>query len=221
MLIALSNTAVAETFYGDIDIRVDERGLVTIEGETNYPSLKTKDSPEYTSKEGKYWILNISTERRFSALLYRIHLPKNTDINYLKLQRMGRIEHRPNEIVIIGTAQEQPLEIIIQYSFNSYSSNYAFLWIIIIPAIAIGLFLFLIKNKKNKRKGPVHAIPLLERQKEIYSIIRKRGEITQKELQQITGLPKSSLSRNIEALVRKDLIKKIDNGMTNIIMLKK
>jgi uncharacterized membrane protein len=180
-----------------------------------------KDSPVYTSKEGKYWVLNISTQEEFSALLYRIHLPKNTDINYLKLQRMGRIEHKPNEIIIIGTVQDQPLEIIIQYSFSSHPSEGSYFWIILIPAIALVIFLWLKKKKKNKtRKGPIPAIHLPERQKDIYLIIKKKGEITQKELQEATGLPKSSLSRNINSLIQKGIITKIENGMTNIIKLK-
>jgi uncharacterized membrane protein len=220
MLFILSNIAISETYYGELDIRVDERGLVNIEGETNLPSIETKNSPDYTSKEGRYWVLNISTQEEFSALLYRIHLPKNTDINYLKLQRMGRIEHRTDEIVIIGTAQDQPLKILIQYSLSSYTSKASYFWIILIPAIALGVFFLLKKNKSKTRKGPIPAIHLPERQKDIYLVIKKKGQITQKELQEVTGLPKSSLSRNINSLIQKGIITKIENGMTNIIKLK-
>lgn len=60
-----------------------------------------------------------------------------------------------------------------------------------------------------------------KRQQEILSILFKHNrKMTQKELEIIMGIPKSSISRNIKTLQLKGLIKKDQIGVTNYIYLK-
>ncbi|MBU2442886.1 MAG: winged helix-turn-helix transcriptional regulator, partial [Nanoarchaeota archaeon] len=57
--------------------------------------------------------------------------------------------------------------------------------------------------------------------REIMRIIEKNKKpITQAALEKILKIPKSSLSRNIDSLVRKDIITKEGKGMSNVLFLK-
>ncbi|MBN1377291.1 winged helix-turn-helix transcriptional regulator [Candidatus Woesearchaeota archaeon] len=97
--------------------------------------------------------------------------------------------------------------------------NYSFLWITgIIILISTGIWFFI---KQRGKKPKVNIEALSKRQKQIYMIVRKHKRITQSNLQDKLNLPKSSLSRNIDSMVRKGIIEKKKRGMTNLIMLKK
>lgn len=61
---------------------------------------------------------------------------------------------------------------------------------------------------------------LAESQEKIVDLLLDAGgELTQKQLQHRSGLPKATLSRNIDVLSRKGIIAKQSRGMTNMIML--
>jgi uncharacterized membrane protein len=50
-------------------------------------------------------------------------------------------------------------------------------------------------------------------------IIEKGGSITQKQLQNELAVPKATLSRNVDALVKRNIVHKQSRGMTNVIRL--
>ncbi|MGV8161886.1 MAG: helix-turn-helix transcriptional regulator [Candidatus Nanoarchaeia archaeon] len=52
-------------------------------------------------------------------------------------------------------------------------------------------------------------------------LIDAKGELTQKQLQHRSGLPKATLSRNIELLSKKNILIKQSRGLTNMIILSK
>jgi uncharacterized membrane protein len=52
-------------------------------------------------------------------------------------------------------------------------------------------------------------------------ILDAGGELTQKQLQHRSGLPKATLSRNIDNLVKKNILIKQSRGMTNMLLLNK
>jgi uncharacterized membrane protein len=54
----------------------------------------------------------------------------------------------------------------------------------------------------------------------VETIQKNKGSITQAKLEKSLEIPKSSLSRNIESLVRKNILVKESKGMTNLIMIK-
>ena len=61
---------------------------------------------------------------------------------------------------------------------------------------------------------------LPERQRQIVEIIeRNKGPVPQKRLETEIGIPKSSMSRNIDSLTRKGIIRKEGKGMSNVICL--
>lgn len=130
-------------------------------------------------------------------------------------------------------------------SFNYYYLILFFL-IIVVVVFIIFYFKYKIKFKKirkslNKDITPVNneknnlLIDKIEinlddeflekynlnfRQKEILKIILEKNEITQKDLEKILKIPKSSLSRNINSLINKNLINKKSLGGTNLLFLK-
>jgi hypothetical protein len=108
------------SYYADITINVDKTGLVIIDGKTNYPDLiGGYQTNEFTSKKGKYWFLNISFDERFSSFIYRIELPKYATVNYIRTPDLSRFEHKGEGLVIIGTGEDKPFNILVQYSIDN------------------------------------------------------------------------------------------------------
>lgn len=221
ILLLFTLSVYAQQNYADIKIDVTNSGLVTITGETDYQELLAQDSPDYTSKKGKYWVLNISINKKFSDLVYVLNLPENSKINYLKTPSLTRIEDEDKGISIIGTAQNKPFTLIVQYSIgqNKISTNFTIVFLTIFLPISV---LFILIKKKKRPKISFNKDSLTQRQKQILKIVEKsRKPVTQARIEKISKLPKSSLSRNIESLVRKQVLKKEARGMSNIISLNK
>ena len=218
-LFVLLLDASAYEYYGDIEIHVRDDGRISIDGTTNYPSLEIENSAEYTSKQGKYWVLNLTFDQEFKNLIYTLRLPKRSFINYIKSPRLARIEARDDGLYVIGTAENQKFNLILQYQIPLTNPNYRYLYYVV-GFILISSFAFIFFNLFTKTKLQHHKIRgLTERQKTIWKLVKKNNEITQAELEKITKLPKSSLSRNIDSLIRKGFLKKESKGMSNIIYL--
>jgi predicted transcriptional regulator len=219
LLIILINCSLslAIDYYADVDIYVKENGLVSIEGITNHPSLSVEDVPDFTSKQGKFWTFNISLSN-FSDYVYRLHLPKGSLINYMNLPNIARIEHSEKHISIIGTAINKDFNIVVQYEINRENSkNYYFLGIILILLLGVSYFFY---NKKKKKKK-VDIGSLTERQKLIFDVLKKNKKpMTQKQIQNKLNLPKSSISRNINSMVRKGILGKNKIGISNKVFIK-
>ena len=73
---------------------------------------------------------------------------------------------------------------------------------------------------KEKEKNNIDLSLFSPRQQDIIKILEEKGKITQKELETIMKIPKSSISRNIQTLVIKGVIQKESVGLTNYISLK-
>lgn len=208
----------SQDYYADVKIDVTSDGFVTIKGETNHPLLKIEKSPEYTQKKGKYWLLNITIDDIFSDYIYELNLPDNAVINYIKTPSLSRIGYEDG-ISVIGTGKDKKFFIITQYymTFNKKNKS-ILLYVLIILLIGIIVYYFY----KKKKKKPYNPDILTERQKQIMKIIEKsKKPVTQAMIEKKTKLPKSSLSRNIESLVRKGILKKESKGMSNVLFLKK
>lgn len=75
-------------------------------------------------------------------------------------------------------------------------------------------------EQKNEKKTLIDLSKFPLRQQEIITILITRKKITQKELETQMKIPKSSISRNVQALVSKNIIIKENKGMTNYLSLK-
>lgn len=212
----------SEEYYADVTIEVDYNGEVTISGQTNHPQLLIEKTQNYTSKDGTYWTLNISISDIFSDYIFDVSFPEGTVINYLKVPSSFRIETYNGRLHLIGTGQEKPLFVVIQYRFeekNTEQDYQILLGLIFAMVLLVILYYFKLNHKKSKKKKSEDKF-LTERQKQIVSYIENKKEpVAQAELQRELKFPKASLSRNIDSLVNKGILKKGRKGMTNLIYL--
>jgi uncharacterized membrane protein len=70
---------------------------------------------------------------------------------------------------------------------------------------------------RNKKKVFVSIFP--KRQQDILKILKEREKITQKELEDLILIPKSSISRNVKSLLVKGIIRKEKIGLSNYLFL--
>jgi uncharacterized membrane protein len=218
-VIAASNTFAAD-FYADVNIIVSKDGSVSVSGETNHPSLQVESSQDFTSKKGPVWLLNITVDDVFSDYIYELHLPENAYVTYLKTFQLSRIMH-DGGITIIGTGEEQPFSVVVQYTVGPISSSVAkFLYLGIFIVLAFLLYFgYSVYSKRKKSVAVSYSTDsLTDRQKQIVIFLEKsKKPVTQASMEKHFGWPKSSLSRNIDSLVRKGILKKESKGITNVI----
>ena len=227
----------SQPYYADIDIEIIKMGTAHITGLSSIPSLQTPlTTDQFTSKEGKYWTFNLTTEETLNSYVYELTLPEDANLNYIKTSENFRLEDSQGKLKIIGSGEDKPLEIILQYSFSSQeesSSTLPFLIGTIVVLIAIigsgFVYLFMKKtstnnssSQKEEENNPVSQIDtslLSPRQKEIIDILLEKEKISQKALEELVSIPKSSLSRNLKTLQVKGYIRKEQIGQTNYIIL--
>lgn len=228
----------AQNYYADIEISVDESGIVDIEGISNHPDLVVENSHLYTYKKQSYWLLNITKEEVFSDYIYVLTLPEGSKINHIKTSGFRGIEEEDGKLIISGAGQNESLSIVVQYQVNKStdeqsSVDFVILSVLIMSIIILtGLLLyFVFKNKQKESVGPdVNVVSedeysfkgLSERQKEIVQLlIDTKRPLTQVEIQKELDMPKAAVSRNVHSLEIKGLIEIEKIGMSNLIRLKK
>lgn len=215
------------SYYADVDIEVDNAGISAITGTTNHPQLQTGTSENFTSKQGSFWLLNVSVKETFSVYVYSIKLPENAVINYLKTSSQVRIQIDSGKLTIHGTGENEAFSLLVQYSISPKKRSY-YLVVYGVTVLLLGLVYYVIKQRKKlsiiKEVSSVVPLPkynpatLTERQRLIVELLKKsKNPVTQKTLENELKLPKSALSRNIESLVRKGILKKEKKGISNII----
>ena len=231
--------------YADLDIFVDETGKTTISGFTDYKGLIVSESHKFTSKNGEMWIFNLSIDEVFSEFVFNLNLPSGAQTNYIKTTPEFRITQGDNSnLKIVGIGENRELSILVQYSFEELeSSNFSFLgfffsYILLgLTILFIILFVIIKKVKKSKIVEEIVSeveeledkiighdyskLNLNQRQLNIIEILKKYGEISQKNLEEELNIPKSSISRNLQSMSAKNIICIKKNGITNIISLLK
>ena len=110
--------------YSDVRFLVSETGEVEITGNTNYEPF-AGTTQQLTSKEGNYWVLNI-TAPVFEEFIYHIQLPKYATINYIKANSAVRIEDNDGTLTITSTGSQKPIEVVIQYSIGKAQASAIF-----------------------------------------------------------------------------------------------
>lgn len=216
--IILCSYLVSANYYADVVIDVHENGLVEIKGDSNHQILKNGIYDNLTTKQKGYWILNISTKEKFSEYIYELNLPKNSQINYLGVFGIDKFEDI-NGLKISGNVRNKPFAIVVQYKHRIIKTSYLpFLSSAVLFIIFTVSVYFYKKNKIPKKT--YHKENFSEREFLIIQLLLKNNScLTQAELEKKTTLPKASLSRNIESLLRKKIIEKNKSGMTNKIKL--
>lgn len=212
-------TANATEYYGDLYFNVNSQGTTNITGTTNHPLLQEKTTQEYTSKNMENWTFTINTQEIFSEYIYEITLPEKAELTKINTTDNYTTSTQNNRLIITGIGKNKSLVIEIKYIIPIQNEKNYFneTTIVIILAImlAAGLLLgVMIFNKnKNKKIFSYNKEALTQRQLEIVKLV-ETGTNTQAELQKKLGYPKSSLSRNLDSLEKKGIIKKERKGMT-------
>ncbi|MEM0360594.1 MAG: winged helix-turn-helix transcriptional regulator [Candidatus Diapherotrites archaeon] len=219
-------------YYADIEIEIESDGLAIISGTTNHPALAAGQSQKLTSKNNGQWLFSIDLNEQFSDFVFSVLLPEGASITNMEVPS-PRIETRNGRIEVNGFGRNQPFSVKIQYLIEPPKKEPLLpLWayVLLLFAFFITASYSILRYKKKtlattkviEKKGlsEKEKAALTERQLAIIEIVEKNnGMISQKKLQEALSIPKASVSRNVEALVKKGYLKKEQKGMTNMLFL--
>ncbi len=224
-------------YYADVSAILEPDGSAAISGASNHPLLSPRNTYDFTSKKGQYWLFNISTAEPFSDFIFKVALPENSVINYVKAPSQVRISEENRRLTITGTGNDEPFSVQIQYYIGGSSEDWTFSWALFLSGAAIFILVIIIitvllhrrARGTGQGKKPEHAKEpaynpdtLTERQKQILDIIKASNTVvTQAMIEREIKIPKSSISRNIDSLAKRGIIKKERRGMSNILTLLK
>ncbi len=221
ILLLLANLACAQ-YYADVSFDIGEDGSVDISGTSNHPGLVVSHRTDLTSKAGSNWVFNMSlpTDERFSDIVYEVILPAGAEINYAKTKGQFRISADGGRMAVSGTSSDTEMSIIIQYRIGQVKSIMDWAPYGVLFLFFVILALFVIKRRKITSNEMPH--DLTERQKQILEYVRRSSEsVTQTQVGEALGLAKSSVSRNVDTLLKKGYIVKESIGMSSYLSVKK
>jgi len=231
VLLVLGTFCLAqETYYADVVFDVSESGSVVVSGRANHPMLKSQVIDSFTSKRGGYWLLNITLPQGdvFSDYVYVVRLPQGASVNYVKSTGSWRITTEGGRIAVSGVGGNETLGVVVQYQIGSEpvveqstSDNNYYLAAAIVLLIAAAV-VFLRRRAEPKEELSYDPNLLSPRQSDIMRIVRQEGKpVNQSLVCERLNLPKSSVSRNVESLVKMGLLKKTRNGMSTMLYMAK
>jgi len=230
---------LASDYYADLEIIIDNSGFATIYGVTSHPDLLAENTEIYTSKKQSLWLLNITKNEIFSYFVFKLTLPKNSEINYVSSSGSVIIGEELGSLIIKGFGENESLSLIVQYKTEKTIEEEGIfgldflIFILLICIIILILLFFIVIIFIEKQKKPVsiektedgqeiNLKGLNDRQKKIVKLlIESKRSLTQTEIQRKLDIPKAAVSRNIRGLEIKGLIEKEQIGMSNLIRLKK
>jgi len=140
-------------------------------------------------------------------------------------------ENETNETAYDGSGAVEPTNYNIEYieePKNDDWKKYAFIPIVLI-VIILSVFIHLrIKKSKQEKKKEIHDFAaekiesiLSEAEFAIVSELRAENDLTQAELCRRTQIPKSTMSRTLDKLEDKGILKRMGYGMSNRVRLMK
>jgi len=240
----LSTSTLATEYYIDQEIEIMENGDAVVDGITNVDlfsdlgldgDIIQGTTSELTSKSGKYWLVEYNNDQTISNYIIKIKFPKHVKINHIGSKSKLLVEDYEGHTILTFIGTDQILDIKVQYSFSGVDSNESFFmsyWFYL-ALIVVGLIIYLVgasgetkdKTKKehkqktlNKTKLDTIKLTLNETQLKIVdALLDQDGECSQTKLRHLTGIPKASLSRNLELLSQKHVVSKYYNGTSNYI----
>jgi len=211
----------AQEYYADVVMDVSESGTVFISGTSNHPALSVSRSDEFTSKQGRHWLFSVDLNGVFSDFVFSVKLPVGASINYLKAPVSVQITSVGGRVVVNGVGRNEPFSLKIQYSIQGKKSGFfsvPFVFFGFGTAVVAGLFVLFLRKRRVRVAGFDRA-SLTERQLAIIKIVEEHGMVSQREVEAKLGIPKSSVSRNVNSLEKRGLLKKEKRGMTNVLFL--
>jgi uncharacterized membrane protein len=232
-LIMLCLNANAQEYYANVTFEVQNEGITTISGTTNYPYFSPQETQELTFKTGKFWTFAIDTNDLFSEYSYKLILPKNAQIQKIETNSTYFLGTQNESIIVEGYGEKIDFNLKINYIIIQKDTENQLIPIVIGGLILIIIIFFgitqfkkqksvTITGKKEEVTQTFDKDTLTERQLAIVEQIEKKGgKNTQSEIQKTLKLPKASLFRNISTLEKKGIVKKERKGMTMLLTLQK
>ena len=211
VLILLLVPIVSADYYADVTIDISPEGSAEIDGVTNHPSLEGL-TDSFTFKKQEYWLFNMTFNQSFSDYVFEASFPEGAVINYVKGNGQVNIKQDNGHITVSNFGGDEEVKFLVQYSIEKESRH--FMWIVPIAAIVLLVLAFWKFPEKKQYKG------LTPRQEQIANLLEKNGSMTQTQIMEKLELPKSSVSRNIEAMYARGVIEKEQTGISNKVYLK-
>jgi uncharacterized membrane protein len=213
----------ASAYYADVTVDVGADGFVSISGVSNHPQLQSGTTQDFTAKNKEHWLLNITPSGSFEDYVFTVQLPPGATLNYVNSKNL-QILTEDKRVVIKVIGSNDSVSIVAQYTITQVNRTYKWVELAVILALLfVGGVLYLTRRKPKEHKKAVHSAlveGLPARQQEIVALLHKAGgKLTQKQIEQSMSIPKSSVSRNIDSLERRGVVKKDSYGMTNVISL--
>lgn len=195
--------------YAEVTADISSDGTITFDGITNIPALQgTTDA--LTTKTGEVWTFNVTTDY-VEDFIVTFVLPEGSVITYIKSSAPVAIGDDAGRPFVRVTGSNDILAVTFQYTVKE-SQSHTWWWLLLLLLIPLP-FLF-------KRKPKTYDVHMLsDRQRLIVQVLEKESPLTQKQIEERVQLPKSSVSRNIDALVKKGILVKEQAGMSNKIAL--
>ena len=243
ILLLCAVSVYSEEFFLDEDIIISNDGTAYIKGESNLDILSIIDvkdnrvegyTQELTLKEGLLWKFVYKTDEELSYKI-DLFLPEFSEIQFIESGGKASLRARENRHMISFEGENQPLDIEVGYvtaSTRRQKSNVGVYWVgLLILSIAVGVYFLLRKKPKKSEKKKMDKVldeekikaiklTLNENQLKILeALIEKKGEASQTTLKHLTGVPKSSLSRNIELMSQRNIIAKFYSGTSNYVKI--
>ena len=220
---------ILPTDYYNFDInlgfyKLSENNLVlNANGETRF-EIKYSTS-KFSYKDGNVWGLSVDLEGLENNFV-SVYLPENAK---LLSATEGAEIYTLGGIIIIDLKSVDSLEVSYELGRKEVKN---YLWIVYLVLLIVLIFLGkkFIKPKKllekvSSKKENVEEKKeimntLTETESKIVTVLVENKRLTQKKVLFLTGLPKSTLSRTLRSLQRRNIIEIKRVGISNVIYLK-
>ncbi len=220
-LLVCLHAVSAEEFYADVLFDVDSSGRSSVSGRANHPFLAEGVVDSLTSMRGGVWLFNLTLPEGdvFSEYVYAVRLPEDAAVNYVKSGGQFRIVTDGGRITVRGVGEGR-LSAVVQYSILERESGVP-VYVYVAAAAALAGGAGLVLYSRSRRVSPVVGGGVLtDRQRDILGIVSGEGRpVNQALVCERLGLPKSSVSRNVDGLVRMGLLRKTRTGMSTMLSL--
>ena len=225
LIAAVLSLSCVAAYYADVTLDVQTDGSVAISGISDHPLLQPGATNELTYKAKSYWLFNLTIPNKLSEFVIAIKLPQGATLNYVNNANLS-LSSEANRVVIKRVGSNSSISIIAQYQLPEQQQQQN--WVVTAAAIIATLLLFwavmFFAGRAGKHRHQTKHLSYIDglpaRQREIVQLLQKAGgRLTQKQIEQHMSIPKSSVSRNIDSLSRKGIVKKESLGLSNTVSL--
>jgi uncharacterized membrane protein len=230
VLLFLAVSAVAQDFYADFAVDVGESGQSVVSGTANHPLLSARATDSFTSKRGSYWLFNLTLPANdtFSDFVYDIRLPQGAQVSYVKSLGQFRISSEGGRVSVSGVGADEPVAILIQYQIGGkvqaplepivQEDNSIYYIVAVVAVLVVVVSVFVLRRKSDDEVISYDPGMLTDRQNDILRAVRDAGRpVNQTVVCERLNLAKSSVSRNVDSLVKMGLLTKTRNGMSTML----